>query len=115
MVNDLSQCVHLYGFSPVWVRRCTVRFPLCEKDLLHLSHLWGFSPVWTRLWRSRWPLPGNSFLQMSQQSIAPECRRCVGREGAVVGASAGGVCLLVPTLSGSAWRDMAGFLVGVGG
>ena len=26
MENDLSQYLHLYGCSPVWVRRCRVRF-----------------------------------------------------------------------------------------
>lgn len=29
--NDLSHIVHGYGLTPVWMRSCVLRSPLCEK------------------------------------------------------------------------------------
>ena len=45
----LSHTVHLNGFSPVCVRRCSVKWPFVLNALSHSLHLNGFSPICIRL------------------------------------------------------------------
>lgn len=68
-VNLLPQPgnVQMYGFSPVWVRRCVLRLKSNEKHFAQTSHLNGFSPVWTswclfnfELSRNRLPHPSTA-------------------------------------------------------
>lgn len=43
-----NACPHssqMYGFSPVWIRKCDVRSFDCEKAFAQNLHLYGFSPV----------------------------------------------------------------------
>ena len=46
--NSFVQKVHLYGFSPVWVRTWTFRCDRWLKILPHISHLYGNSPETTQ-------------------------------------------------------------------
>ena len=47
-LKNFSQCLHLYGFSPVWVRSCFLQFGDWLKHFLQCLHLYGFSLVWIR-------------------------------------------------------------------
>ena len=48
-VNFFPQTSHPYGFTPVWMRRCSIIFLLWPNDFPQCSHLCGFSPVWVSL------------------------------------------------------------------
>ena len=50
VLKNLLQKEHLYGRSPVWVRRCCVKLPFCVKAFSHTEHRNGLSPVWTLMW-----------------------------------------------------------------
>ena len=50
LANDLPHSLHLYGFSPVCVRTCLVKFILHLNFLPHSLHSNGFSPVCVRIW-----------------------------------------------------------------
>jgi len=49
--NSLWHSGHLYGFSPVWIRKCRVRLFWRRKDFPQMPHVQGFSPVWVRMCR----------------------------------------------------------------
>ena len=44
--NAESQCVHLCGFSPLWVSLCSFRCEARPNEFPHTGHLWTFSPEW---------------------------------------------------------------------
>lgn len=44
----ILQRKHSYGFSPVWMRRCSLRARDCVKPLWQTSHMNGLSFVWIR-------------------------------------------------------------------
>ena len=46
--NLFKHFSHIYGFSPVWHRRCALRYLLQENVFGHISHKNGFSLVWER-------------------------------------------------------------------
>lgn len=46
--NLWSQCSQAKGFSPVWVRRCVVKWSEREKYRWQVVHWKGFAPVWIR-------------------------------------------------------------------
>ena len=48
-VNSLPHASQLYGFTPVWVRRCAVKLFFWANNFPHWSHLWFFSPVCVRM------------------------------------------------------------------
>ena len=39
---------NLYGFSPLWVKRCFLNTPAWLNDLSHCAHVCSFSPLWMR-------------------------------------------------------------------
>ena len=45
-LKDFLQCLHVYGFSPVWVRSCCLKVDESLKDFRQCLHVCGFSPVW---------------------------------------------------------------------
>ena len=49
-MNLVPQTWHGYGFSPVWMRICALRWATWTNRALHVSHLYGFSPLWIRKW-----------------------------------------------------------------
>lgn len=50
----LSQYLHLYGFSPVWVLLCSFNLCASLNILPHCMHPKGFSPVWIIMCCLRW-------------------------------------------------------------
>jgi len=48
--------VHVYGFSPVWILMCVLRFPLSVKLFPHWVHVYGFSPAWILMCLLKFPL-----------------------------------------------------------
>ena len=52
----LSQILHLNGFSPVWIRRCSNKWLLNQKVLSQILHLNGFSSECNRLCVCKTPL-----------------------------------------------------------
>ena len=59
-----SHVCTLNGFSLLWMLRTwRWRFELMEKDLSQYLHLYGCSPVWVRKWRVKLADLGNIFPQ----------------------------------------------------
>uniref|UniRef100_A0A8C5NEY5 Uncharacterized protein n=1 Tax=Gouania willdenowi TaxID=441366 RepID=A0A8C5NEY5_GOUWI len=68
--NDLSQCVQLYGFSPVCVRMWVVRVHCCENVFPQSEQWYGVMPVWRRSCLTSVP-------DKQGKGLSPECvRRC---------------------------------------
>ena len=57
--NFAPHISHMYGLSPVWIRTCIFKLPLCENCAPQVSHLYGLSPVWIRIWTFNWLLCEN--------------------------------------------------------
>uniref|UniRef100_A0A3B4X0Q0 Uncharacterized protein n=1 Tax=Seriola lalandi dorsalis TaxID=1841481 RepID=A0A3B4X0Q0_SERLL len=50
-----SRWSHTYGFWPVWISWCRLRFPAWPKLLPHCEQVYGRSPVWMRWCVFRFP------------------------------------------------------------
>lgn len=48
-----SQCLHLNGFSPVWILKCFFKSLELLKARVHTLQAYGFSPVWVLKWTFR--------------------------------------------------------------
>ena len=46
-------CMHVCGFSPVWIRECFFKSLFWKKDFLHRRHSYLLSPLWYSLWAER--------------------------------------------------------------
>lgn len=49
-LNRFRQTSHLKGFSPVWIRWCSLSLYLFLNVFLQTSHSKGFTPIWILLW-----------------------------------------------------------------
>ena len=78
-LNNVPQCSHLYGFSPVWVRWWIFKWPLSANNLPHTSQEKGFSPVCVRMCLLREPFNAQVKSQSLQENgLLPVCvRRCL--------------------------------------
>ena len=59
-------CVHLCGFSPVWMKKWFFKWPAWLNDLLHWEQLYLLPPLWVCLWRERPLLCANVLGHKSQ-------------------------------------------------
>ena len=90
-MNLVPQTWHGYGFSPVWMRICALRWATWTNRALHVSHLYGFSPLWIRKWvfkfagRLNWAsqighlyglLPKNKLISVFEGYIDVGDKRC---------------------------------------
>lgn len=64
--KHFKQHWHSKALIPVWVFICAVRVLLTAKALKHCLHLKGFSWVWIRMWRTRSLGFLNSLVQYGQ-------------------------------------------------
>ena len=66
--------MHLYGFSPVWILWCELRWTLWLKLFPHSMHVYGFSPLWVLRCELRW-LPWLKHFPHSMHSygFSPVC------------------------------------------
>ena len=64
--NVLSQTMHKWGLSPVWVLMCDFRWQYRENVLSQTMHTWGFSPVWILMCVLRLPYWENVLSQSLQ-------------------------------------------------
>lgn len=74
-VNRIGQKSQAYGRSPVWMRRCLTRELDVVKADPHWSHMNGWSPEWVRWCESNSPLVTYEPLQVEQwNDLVCECR-----------------------------------------
>ena len=45
-LKDFLQCLHVYSFTPVWVRLCRLQFDKLLNLLSQCLHAYGFTSVW---------------------------------------------------------------------
>ena len=60
---------NLYGFSPLWIKRCFYNSPAWLNDLSHCAHVCSFSPLWMRRCLLRFPDWLNVLSQSAQVYI----------------------------------------------
>ena len=53
--NALLHCVHLWAFSPVWMRECLLKPIFWTNDLSHSGQLYFLTPIWICLCLLRSP------------------------------------------------------------
>ena len=74
--NLCPQTSQAYGFTPVWMRTCSVKLPFVLKDFPQTTHLWVFSPVWVSLCCFNWLLWAKDLPHTSQEKgFSPVCVR----------------------------------------
>ena len=64
---------NLYGFSPLWIKRCFYNSPAWLNDLSHCAHVCSFSPLWMRRCLLRFPAWLNVLSQFAQVYIFSHC------------------------------------------
>ena len=72
-LNFFLHSLHVKGFSPVCVLKCSIMLSLRLKFFLHSSHVKGFLPVCILKCRVRWPLRLNFFVHsLHVKGFSPE-------------------------------------------
>ena len=66
LLKDFVHSAHLCSFSPLWIKRCSLRVPAMLNYLVHLVHVCDFSPLWVNRCRFRFLASLNDFLHSAQ-------------------------------------------------